>query len=200
MRIVSRAGGYMTDTLIHPDHELTIGDQGIVLRRDTPRELHGFMTMLAGVVVLFSLMLTAAAWPRTLPHPEGIDASVGMGVFMLQALAMYGPVLKAVGMFAGGLAIAAFYLIIARAPEAEWRVDRTTITCTERRGKWTRHRAWSVNTVVRARPFSLYRRGRFEHSVRLRLIDNRSLAMPVDTAEQAEALARAIRRMGANVR
>ena len=123
-----------------------------------------------------------------------------MGVFMHQVLAMYGPVLKALGMFAGGLATAALYLIIARTPDAEWRIDRTTITCTERRGKWTRHRAWSVNAVVRARPFTLWRRGRPQYSVRLRLIDNRSLALPVDTAEQAEALADAIQRLGANVR
>ena len=189
----------MTETLIHPDHELTIGDEVIVLRRDAPRELRGFMTMLAGVVVPISLLLAATAWPRTLPHPEGVDVSAGMGVFMHQVLAMYGPVLKALGMFAGGLATAALYLIIARTPDAEWRIDRTTITCTERRGKWTRHRAWSVNTIVRAKPFTIMYRGRFEHSVRLRLIDNRALALPVDTAEQAQVLADAIRRLGANV-
>ncbi len=190
----------MTETLIHPDHELTIGDESIVLRRDVPREVPAFMTMLAGVVVPISLILTAAAWPRTLPHPEGVDVSAGIGVFVHQALAMYGPVLKAVGMLAGGLATAALYLIIARTPDAEWRIDRATLTCTERRGKWTRHRAWSVNTIVRAKPFTIMYRGRLEHSVRLRLIDNRALALPVDTAEQAEALAQAIGRLGANVR
>ncbi len=49
------------ETHIHPDHELTIGDEGVVLRRDVPREVPAFMTMLAGVVVPISLLLTAAA-------------------------------------------------------------------------------------------------------------------------------------------
>ena len=69
-------GDAMTgETLFHPDHEMTIGEDGIVLRRDTSRVLRGLMLTFAGTMAITALLFAVALWPRDgqWPHPEGVE-------------------------------------------------------------------------------------------------------------------------------
>jgi len=183
--------------LIHSDYELTIGEDGIALRRDTAGVLRGLMLTFAGAMAITALLFTSAFWPRNeqLPHPEGVDFSVGLGVVLRQVLAMYGPLLSLLALLAGGFGLAGVFVWNATSPDIEWRIDRTTIIRRSRFRTRTVQDSWPVSTVVRIRPNTIWTRHGPRHSVTLRLSDNRILVLPVDTEHEADVLARAVQRL-----
>jgi len=183
--------------LIHPDHELTIGEDGIVLRRDIASVLRAQTLMFAGAMAITSLLFAAVLWPRAgqWPHPEGVDFSVGPIVLLRQALTMYGPLLSSLAALAGGLGVAGLIAGVAVSPDIEWRIDRKTITRRSRFRTRTVEDSWPLSTVVRIRSNTFWTRHGLRHSVTLRLIDGRVLILPVDTKDEADALAAAAQRL-----
>jgi hypothetical protein len=183
--------------LIRPDHELTIGEDGIVLRRETAGVLRGLMLTFAGAIAVTALLFATALWPRNgqWPHPEGVDFSVGLVVVLRQALKMYSPLLPSLAALAGGAGLAGLIVGVAISPDIEWRVDKTTITRISRFRRRTAEDSWPFSTVVGIRPYTIWTRRGPQHSVTLRLIDNRILLLPVDTEDEADVLARALQRL-----
>ena len=192
------SGDAMTgETLFHPDHEMTIGEDGIVLRRDTSRVLRGLMLTFAGTMAITALLFAVALWPRDgqWPHPEGVDFSVGLVVLLRQVLTMYGPLLSSLAALAGGTGLAGLIVGIAISPDIEWSIDRATITRRSRFRTRTAQDVWPLSTVVRIRPDTLWTRQGPRHRVMLHLIDKRTLVLPVDTEDEADALVRAVQRL-----
>ena len=143
---------------------------------------------------LAGLLLTDTG-PFRSPHPEGVDFSVGLVVLLRQVLTMYGPLLSSLAALAGGTGLAGLIVGIAISPDIEWSIDRATITRRSRFRTRTAQDVWPLSTVVRIRPDTLWTRQGPRHRVMLHLIDKRTLVLPVDTEDEADALVRAVQRL-----